>query len=114
MHECPLDVDELGFATWRFLHTTAAYYPHTPTEQQKQSARELIRAVGELYACPHCAPDFRYRVLCGTLLIVLQEIDKKESPESGEQAGVRYVRRLADSTCTKCVASGGCASSTMK
>eukprot|EP00658_Telonema_sp_P-2_P041635 TRINITY_DN297_c0_g1_i11.p1 TRINITY_DN297_c0_g1~~TRINITY_DN297_c0_g1_i11.p1 ORF type:complete len:119 (+),score=21.52 TRINITY_DN297_c0_g1_i11:192-548(+) len=60
--ECPLDVEELGNATWRFLHTTAAYYPLEPTETQKQSAVQLIHSLAQLYPCPICAPDFREAV----------------------------------------------------
>ena len=57
--ECPLDTDELGNATWRFLHTTAAYYPHEPTADEQQWALDLIISLSKLYPCPHCAPDFR-------------------------------------------------------
>eukprot|EP00657_Telonema_sp_P-1_P008584 TRINITY_DN30051_c0_g1_i1.p1 TRINITY_DN30051_c0_g1~~TRINITY_DN30051_c0_g1_i1.p1 ORF type:complete len:183 (-),score=41.54 TRINITY_DN30051_c0_g1_i1:9-557(-) len=60
--ECPLDVDELGNATWKLLHTTAAYYPIEPTEEQQQAAIQLINGLAKLYACPHCAPHFRSEV----------------------------------------------------
>ena len=74
--ECPLDVDELGNATWRFLHTTAAYYPHEPTEEQKQWALQLIYSTSWLYACPHCAPDFRLAALAQPVIACRDEIAK--------------------------------------
>merc|ERR1711871_952585 len=56
---CPLDREELGRSTWDFLHTTAAYYPETPTESQKKDALALITSLSNLYACGHCAEDLR-------------------------------------------------------
>ncbi|RDB23652.1 FAD-linked sulfhydryl oxidase ALR [Hypsizygus marmoreus] len=55
---CPPDVEQLGRATWTFLHTTAAYYPERPTPTQRANMLMLIRALPVLYPCTHCADDF--------------------------------------------------------
>ncbi|KAL0570547.1 hypothetical protein V5O48_011414 [Marasmius crinis-equi] len=55
---CPPDVEQLGTATWTFLHTTAAYYPERPTPNQRANMLSLIRALPILYPCSHCANDF--------------------------------------------------------
>lgn len=55
---CPADVEELGRATWTFLHTTAAYYPERPTPNQRANMLSLIRSLPVLYPCSHCAQDF--------------------------------------------------------
>ena len=52
---CPADVEELGRATWTFLHTTAAYYPERPTQQQRVYMLSLLRALPVLYPCSWCA-----------------------------------------------------------
>jgi FAD-linked sulfhydryl oxidase len=52
---CPLDVEQLGRATWSFLHTTAAYYPERPTPNQRANMLTLLRALPTLYPCSHCA-----------------------------------------------------------
>ncbi|CAL1715495.1 unnamed protein product [Somion occarium] len=52
---CPPDVEQLGRATWTFLHTTAAYYPEKPTPTQRVNMLTLIRALPVLYPCTHCA-----------------------------------------------------------
>jgi len=52
---CPLDIEQLGRATWSFLHTTAAYYPDRPTPTQRANMLGLIRALPVLYPCTHCA-----------------------------------------------------------
>ncbi|KAF9466049.1 ERV/ALR sulfhydryl oxidase domain-containing protein [Collybia nuda] len=54
---CPPDVEQLGRATWTFLHTTAAYYPERPTPTQRANMLSLIRALPLLYPCSHCADD---------------------------------------------------------
>jgi FAD-linked sulfhydryl oxidase len=53
--ECPPDGEQLGRATWTFLHTTAAYYPERPTPYQRANMLGLLRALPILYPCSHCA-----------------------------------------------------------
>ncbi|KAF8661255.1 hypothetical protein AX16_001358 [Volvariella volvacea WC 439] len=55
---CPPDVEELGRATWTFLHTTAAYYPEKPTPTQRANMLALLRSLPILYPCKPCAMDF--------------------------------------------------------
>jgi FAD-linked sulfhydryl oxidase len=52
---CPADVEQLGRATWTFLHTTAAYYPERPTPNQRVNMLGLLNALPSLYPCSHCA-----------------------------------------------------------
>ncbi|GBG25262.1 FAD-linked sulfhydryl oxidase ALR [Hondaea fermentalgiana] len=60
--ECPLTRGQMGRSTWEFLHTTAAYYPDKPSEEQQHAARGLIEAMSLLYACAHCREHFRNHV----------------------------------------------------
>lgn len=55
---CPPDVEQLGRATWTFLHTTAAYYPEKPTPTQRVNMLMLLRSLPVLYPCTWCAQDF--------------------------------------------------------
>lgn len=55
---CPPDVEQLGRATWTFLHTTAAYYPDKPTPAQRANMLMLLRSLPVLYPCGWCAKDF--------------------------------------------------------
>nr|GAT56993.1 predicted protein [Mycena chlorophos] len=59
---CPPDKDQLGNATWTFLHTAAAYYPTNPTPNQRAQMLALIGSLPALYPCSHCAEDFGERV----------------------------------------------------
>ncbi|KAI0832074.1 FAD-dependent thiol oxidase [Trametes gibbosa] len=52
---CPPDVEQLGRATWTFLHTTAAYYPERPTMAHRVNMLSLLRALPVLYPCSVCA-----------------------------------------------------------
>lgn len=52
---CPPDVEQLGRATWTFLHTTAAYYPTRPTPSQRANMLNLLHSLPTLYPCGHCA-----------------------------------------------------------
>lgn len=60
--ECPPDSQELGRATWTFLHTTAAYYPEKPTQGQQKLMRGMIDALAEFYACSYCVGHLRQEV----------------------------------------------------
>ncbi|KAI8455293.1 ERV/ALR sulfhydryl oxidase domain-containing protein, partial [Phakopsora pachyrhizi] len=53
----PGNSEELGDHTWTFLHSTAAYYPKKPTEQQKSSILDLIGSLPALHPCKICAND---------------------------------------------------------
>jgi len=59
---CPPDVESLGRATWTFLHTTAAYYPESPTTTQRAHMLQLLHALPQLYPCSHCAEDLGTRI----------------------------------------------------
>lgn len=56
--DCPPDVEQLGRATWTFLHTTAAYYPEKPTPTQRANMLMLLGSLSILYPCGWCAKDF--------------------------------------------------------
>ncbi|GAA6053414.1 hypothetical protein JCM3770_002316 [Rhodotorula araucariae] len=53
--DCPPDVERLGRHTWTFLHTTASYFPPSPSAHQKGAMLSLIRALPTLYPCGSCA-----------------------------------------------------------
>jgi len=52
---CPPDATRLGRSTWTFLHTMAAYYPHSANPTQQQHATQLLTSLTSLYPCDHCA-----------------------------------------------------------
>ena len=55
---CPPDVEQLGRATWTFLHTTAAYYPDKPSPSQRTRMLGLLLSLPVLYPCSWCATHF--------------------------------------------------------
>lgn len=60
--QCPLDKNELGRATWPFLHTMAAYYPKHPSPKVQNDMSTFIQHFGQFYPCDHCAADFRVQL----------------------------------------------------
>lgn len=56
---CPPDSQELGKATWTFLHTMAAYYPERPDEKQKTEMKSFISNFSKFYPCNYCAEHLR-------------------------------------------------------
>lgn len=54
----PVTREELGRATWTFLHTLAAQFPDRPSRSQQRDARALIGALTRIYPCGDCARHF--------------------------------------------------------
>lgn len=57
--ECPPDVEELGRATWTFLHSMAAQYPDQPSLLEQTEMRTFLRIFSRVYPCWHCADEFQ-------------------------------------------------------
>ncbi|KAM7482428.1 hypothetical protein LguiB_007011 [Lonicera macranthoides] len=55
----PVTKEELGRATWTFLHTLAAQYPDKPTRQQNKDVKELMAILSRMYPCKECADHFK-------------------------------------------------------
>lgn len=53
--DCPVDRDELGRATWTFLHTMAAYYPEKPSTVQQQEMKTMMKTFSKYYPCDDCS-----------------------------------------------------------
>ena len=51
--------EEIGRATWTFLHTLAAQYPEKPTFSQKKDVKNLIDILTRMYPCGECADHFK-------------------------------------------------------
>ncbi|CAL8132564.1 unnamed protein product [Orchesella dallaii] len=60
--QCPLDKDELGRATWSFLHTMAAYFPDNATKVQQKEMSAFMKIFAKYYPCEHCAKDFQVSI----------------------------------------------------
>lgn len=112
---CPPDVEQLGRATWTFLHTTAAYYPERPTPNQRANMLSLLRSLPILYPCSHCAshleanvkdhpPDVSGRVglsrwLCERHNDVNERLGKVKFDCSIEKTDERWKDGPADGSC---------------
>ena len=57
-YACPPDSSELGRSTWTFLHSMAAYYPETPSQQDKADMAGFIKSLARFYPCWYCAEHF--------------------------------------------------------
>ncbi|KAM3303214.1 FAD-linked sulfhydryl oxidase ERV1 isoform X1 [Capsicum chacoense] len=55
----PVTKEELGRATWTFLHTLGAQYPDKPTRQQRKDVKELMAILSRMYPCSECADHFK-------------------------------------------------------
>ncbi|RIA97812.1 FAD dependent sulfhydryl oxidase Erv1 [Glomus cerebriforme] len=57
--DCPPDSEQLGKATWTFLHTMAAYYPEVPSYEQQRNMRTFLSTFSQFYPCWYCAEHLR-------------------------------------------------------
>lgn len=60
--EDPPDAYHLGNSTWTFLHTMAAYYPHSPSDSQQEEMHNFFFTLAEFYPCKQCATDFQEKI----------------------------------------------------
>eukprot|EP00884_Botryococcus_braunii_P023461 jgi/Botrbrau1/979/Bobra.114_1s0020.1 len=51
--------EQLGRATWTFLHTLAAQFPPKPTRRQERDVRTMIDILTRMYPCKDCADHFK-------------------------------------------------------
>jgi mitochondrial FAD-linked sulfhydryl oxidase len=52
---CPLNRNELGRASWAYLHSLAAYYPAKPTQFEQQRMKRFMEDYAKLYPCGYCS-----------------------------------------------------------
>ena len=45
------------------LHTMAAYYPETPSEEHKDAMRAFLTGLALFYPCSHCAEAFQQDII---------------------------------------------------
>lgn len=57
--DCPPDVEQLGRATWTFLHSLAATYPDVASPADQKQMSSFLSIFSNIYPCWHCAADFR-------------------------------------------------------
>ncbi|KAL1353271.1 hypothetical protein AAHE18_06G226700 [Arachis hypogaea] len=103
----PVSKEDLGRATWTFLHTLAAQYPDNPTRQQKKDVKDLVQILTRLYPCKECADHFKEVIranpvqagshaefsqwLCHVHNVVNRSLGKPVFPcERVEQGGVNW------------------------
>lgn len=60
--QCPLDREELGNATWGFLHTMASYYPKHPSTEQQEDMTKFVNLFAKFFPCHECADDLREKL----------------------------------------------------
>ncbi|KAA8915307.1 hypothetical protein TRICI_002536 [Trichomonascus ciferrii] len=72
--DCPPDSEELGRATWTFLHTMAATYPDAPTSSEKSDMTTFMNIFSKIYPCWYCAEDFQKWIKSGNS----PKVDSKE------------------------------------
>ncbi|GJP49413.1 hypothetical protein CLOM_g8622 [Closterium sp. NIES-68] len=78
----PATKEELGRATWTFLHTLAAQFPEKPSKQQQKDAKEFVTLLARVYPCKICSYHF-------------QKIVKANPPQAGSRGELeQYMCRL--------------------
>jgi len=44
------------------MHTIAAYFPDSPSEEKKESVKHFIGDVARVFPCHDCASDFQHHI----------------------------------------------------
>ena len=57
--ECPLDRNQLGAYSWALIHTFTAYYPQSPTPNDRTAMQGFLNGFKYLYPCTHCRGHFQ-------------------------------------------------------
>eukprot|EP00339_Tiarina_fusa_P024419 CAMPEP_0117039298 /NCGR_PEP_ID=MMETSP0472-20121206/27597_1 /TAXON_ID=693140 ORGANISM="Tiarina fusus, Strain LIS" /NCGR_SAMPLE_ID=MMETSP0472 /ASSEMBLY_ACC=CAM_ASM_000603 /LENGTH=156 /DNA_ID=CAMNT_0004749765 /DNA_START=325 /DNA_END=795 /DNA_ORIENTATION=- len=60
--ECPPRSAELGRSSWKLLHSMAAWYPDSPTPEQRETMKGFMAGLAAFYPCTWCATDFQENV----------------------------------------------------
>lgn len=56
---CPLTSGELGTASWKLLHSMAAWFPDKPTVDDEKSMSAFMSSFAKFYPCTYCSEDFQ-------------------------------------------------------
>ena len=59
---CPPTREEIGSSTWSLLHSMAAWYPTSPSTEDKQHMSGFMHALARFYPCTWCAADFQQNI----------------------------------------------------
>lgn len=61
--QCPPDVEELGRASWTFLHTLAATFPKEPSDEERLRMGAFLNLFSTLYPCDGCRLGLQEEIL---------------------------------------------------
>lgn len=70
--DCPADREQLGRATWTFLHTMAAYYPEQPSVAEQEEMKAFMTNFSKFYPCQDCAEHLRGRMKVNPIKVANQ------------------------------------------
>ncbi|XP_058744233.1 FAD-linked sulfhydryl oxidase ERV1-like isoform X2 [Vicia villosa] len=87
----PVTKEELGRATWTFLHTLAAQYPDNPTRQQKKDVKELVQILSRMYPCSECADHFKEVLSIGKPAFPCERVDARWGKLECEQKACEII-----------------------
>ena len=60
--QCPPNSATIGKGTWTLLHSMAAWYPDSPSNNDQITIKNFMEGLAKFYPCTYCAEDFRMNV----------------------------------------------------